>query len=240
MCPLGLAAVLVRVPQAVSLVFRHCSCGTLRTEDSWILKYRLCDWFALLRVALSLQAYAVQGQHAIPQPDVSEGPSVSDPIYLKLRSWGVIPPLYFIPLTIIYPATTACHTSPLTTFTLNTFNICMQFTLTKISFTFFFSHLIFSSHQQFYMGNIYKIPALCSFPPSSESSLCLCLPHLNSSPNFTSWQCSRAPSQLHIATRASRVGGHITPAILVIITTLTVVSLVPLSWDGRLCADWLS
>lgn len=30
----------------------------------------------------------------------------------------------------------------------------------------------------------------------------------NSSPNFTSWPCSRAPSPLHTATRASRVGGH--------------------------------
>lgn len=28
----------------------------------------------------------------------------------------------------------------------------------------------------------------------------------NSSPNFTSWPCSRAPSPLHTATRASRVG----------------------------------
>lgn len=67
-----------------------------------------CLWLTLLSVALSLQAYAVQGQHAIPQPDVSEGPSVSDPIYLKLRSWGAMPPPYFIPLTLIYPATTAC------------------------------------------------------------------------------------------------------------------------------------
>lgn len=43
-----------------------------------------CVWHShtLLSAVLSLQAYAVQGQHAIPQPDVSEGPSVSDPIYL--------------------------------------------------------------------------------------------------------------------------------------------------------------
>lgn len=32
--------------------------------------------------SLLAQAYAVQGQHAIPQPDVSEGPSVSDPIHI--------------------------------------------------------------------------------------------------------------------------------------------------------------
>uniref|UniRef100_A0A8C7ZWQ6 Poly(rC) binding protein 2 n=1 Tax=Oryzias sinensis TaxID=183150 RepID=A0A8C7ZWQ6_9TELE len=36
----------------------------------------------LVSAVLSLQAYAVQGQHAIPQPDVSEGPSVSDPIHI--------------------------------------------------------------------------------------------------------------------------------------------------------------
>ena len=37
---------------------------------------------------LVLQAYAVQGQHAIPQPDVSEGPSVSDPIYFPVGAWS--------------------------------------------------------------------------------------------------------------------------------------------------------
>lgn len=56
----------------------------------------------LLSAILSLQAYAVQGQHAIPQPDVSEGPSVSDPIYLQLRSGEAIPPFYFIPLDFFF------------------------------------------------------------------------------------------------------------------------------------------
>ena len=50
-----------------------------------------------LSAVLSLQAYAVQGQHAIPQPDVSEGPSVSDPIYLQLRSREAMPPPLFHP-----------------------------------------------------------------------------------------------------------------------------------------------
>lgn len=77
-----------------------------RTDGYW---NTLCVWHChtLLSAVLSLQAYAVQGQHAIPQPDVSEGPSVSDPIYLQLRSWEAMPPSYFIPLTLIFPATTA-------------------------------------------------------------------------------------------------------------------------------------
>uniref|UniRef100_A0A3Q3AUQ3 Poly(rC) binding protein 2 n=1 Tax=Kryptolebias marmoratus TaxID=37003 RepID=A0A3Q3AUQ3_KRYMA len=56
----------------------------------------------LLSAVLSLQAYAVQGQHAIPQPDVSEGPSVSDPIYLQLRSWEAMP--LFDLYLFIFPA----------------------------------------------------------------------------------------------------------------------------------------
>lgn len=63
----------------------------------------------LLSAILSLQAYAVQGQHAIPQPDVSEGPSVSDPIYLQLRSGEAIPPSYFIPLDIFFPPCSPSH-----------------------------------------------------------------------------------------------------------------------------------
>lgn len=70
-----------------------------------------CHCHTLLSAVLSLQAYAVQGQHAIPQPDVSEGPSVSDPICLRLQSWEAMSPSYFIPLTFICPAVTAWYTS---------------------------------------------------------------------------------------------------------------------------------
>lgn len=84
-----------------------------QTGDGSLVDIKLhCLWLTFLSDVVSLQAYAVQGQHAIPQPDVSEGPSVSDPIYLKLRSWGAMPPPPFIPLTLICPATTACYTSP--------------------------------------------------------------------------------------------------------------------------------
>lgn len=80
-------------------------------------------------------------------------------------------------------------------------------------------------------------------------SVCICsprlfLPSFNSSPNFTSWPCSRAPSPSHIATRASRVGGqidreHVT-AVAFIATHTHWLSLHSFSWDGCLCTDWLS
>ncbi|CAG04050.1 unnamed protein product [Tetraodon nigroviridis] len=74
-CPhLGPEAVLGSFP---SPLLRH-------SEDTSLTEMKLqsvcvCVRLGLtfLSVALSLQAYAVQGQHAIPQPDVSEGPSLT-------------------------------------------------------------------------------------------------------------------------------------------------------------------
>ncbi|KAF3697121.1 Poly(rC)-binding protein 2 Alpha-CP2 CTBP [Channa argus] len=43
--------------------------------DTEVHSVRHCH--TLLSAVVSLQAYAVQGQHAIPQPDVSEGPSLT-------------------------------------------------------------------------------------------------------------------------------------------------------------------
>lgn len=117
------------------------------TKDGGLTSIKLqCLWLWLtfLSIVLSLQAYAVQGQHAIPQPDVSEGPSVSDPIYLKLRSWGAMPPPYFIPLTLICPAITACYTSPFKTSKKYTHVVYIY----QDIFYFFMSHLIFFSHHQ--------------------------------------------------------------------------------------------
>lgn len=69
----------------------------------------LWHWHTLLSAVLSLQAYAVQGQHAIPQPDVSEGPSVSDPIYLKVQSWGAMSPSYSSLWLIFFPTSAPLH-----------------------------------------------------------------------------------------------------------------------------------
>lgn len=74
-------------------------------------------------------------------------------------------------------------------------------------------HFIFSSHCH---CNHLQNKTLKRLPDFSSLiiSVCICsprlfLPSFNSSPNFTSWPCSRAPSPLHTATRASRVGGQI-------------------------------
>lgn len=99
----------------------------------------------------------------------------------------------------------------------------IPYTLNKVWMSFFFSicsevssvtfHFTFLSHcHSFHLHQTdrCKISALwCSryflslFPCSLSTSS-----PPDSSPNYTSWPCSRAPSPLHIATRASKVGGE--------------------------------
>lgn len=70
----------------------------------------------------------------------------------------------------------------------------------------------------------------------------------DSSPNYTSWPCSRAPSPLHIATRASKVGGQMGKRKGRYLRFSSASSRhrahwgsldVVLSWDGCLCTDRL-
>lgn len=141
-----------------------------------------CVWHChtLLSALLSLQAYAVQGQHAIPQPDVSEGPSVSDPIYLQVRSWETIPPSYFIPLTPTFPTSTVSLRHPFNDSTdsslLNiNINVCFRFTINHGSYVPF--HIFLSLSPQSLLKGVHsKISAFkCLFLGFSSPVISVCL-----------------------------------------------------------------